>query len=73
MVNEMHLLLILLGQESADWGVQEVASLEEVELEDEKVSSDDTAELLDEVTCGLCGTTCIMSILGYARSILHEH
>lgn len=50
---EMHLLLLLLGEKSADWSVQEIASLKEVELENEQVAGNNTTELGDKVTSSL--------------------
>lgn len=49
----MNLLLLLLGEKSADWCVQEIASLEEVELEDEQVASNNTTKLGNKVTSSL--------------------
>lgn len=54
---EMHLLLLLLGEESANWGVQEVASLEEIELKDKKVTSNNTTKLGNKVTSSLSRST----------------
>lgn len=53
----MHLLLLLLSEKSANWGVQEITSLEEIELKDEKVSSDNTTKLGDEITSSLSRST----------------
>lgn len=53
----MHLLLLLLGEESANWGVQEVASLEEIELKDKKVTSNNTTKLGNKVTGSLSRST----------------
>ena len=52
------LLLLLLREKGAHRGVEQVAALEEVELEDEEVAHDFTAELLDEVASCLCGAAC---------------
>lgn len=49
------LLLLLLREKGAHGGVEKVAALEEVELEDEEISHDFSAEFLDEVTSCLCG------------------
>lgn len=66
----MHLqLLLILGEESLDWGVEDVAALEEVELEDEKVASDDTAELLNEVASGLSRSTSSNEIVNNQDSL----
>lgn len=48
-------LLLLAGEQSVDGGVELVAALEEVELEDEDVFDDLAAELLDEGTRSRCG------------------
>lgn len=48
-------LLLLAGEQSVDGGVELVAALEEVELEDEDVFNDLAAELLDEGTRSRCG------------------
>lgn len=48
-------LLLLAGKQSVDGGVELVAALEEVELEDEDVFEDLAAELLDEGTRSRCG------------------
>ena len=60
---EMHLLLLLLGEKSADWGVQEIASLEEVELEDEQVAGNNTTKLGNKVASSLSRSTCASSVL----------
>ena len=48
-------LLLLAGKQSVDGGVELVAALEEVELEDEDVFNDLAAERLDEGTRSRCG------------------
>lgn len=44
----MTLFLLLAGEKSVDWGIELVAALEEIELEDEDVTEEGSAELLDE-------------------------
>lgn len=56
-VETKKLLLLLLAEEGADGRIEEVASLEEVEFEDEKVTRNDATELLDEIAGCLCRST----------------
>lgn len=53
----MHLLLLLLRKQSADRSVQEITSLEEVQLKDEQVSSNDTTKLGNKVSGSLSRST----------------
>jgi hypothetical protein len=55
-------LLVLLREEGVDGCVEEVATLEEIEFEDEEIARNNTTELLDEITSCLCGST-------YTRSV----
>jgi hypothetical protein len=51
-------LLLLASKQGVDGRIELVAALEEVELEDEDVLEDLSAELLDERTSRSCGATC---------------
>lgn len=51
--------LLLAVEERVDGGVELVAALEEVELEDEDVAQERAAELLDEGACCCSGAACV--------------